>query len=307
MTICAAADIHYPRIDFHHCQAIAERMCESGADVLLLAGDVASGDEKHYRKILQLFECFHGPKLFVPGNHDLWSISRHSNTASRYRRTLRHIVERYGFHYLPNSPIIVGEVGFAGTVGWHDYTFRQSIPPQPELHVTPLRAFRGRNGPVMEPLVGRKDLPWEELTEDDYAGQALEWCEAGQLKRMLWNDAVHVNWGASDQQVAEMLANELRCDLIGIAKEAAHLVAVTHFVPFEGLLGATTDNVETAYVRAFAGSWRLGEAVASVPGCRLVLCGHWHHQKLIEAGDLVVANCSVGDGNSGPLLLTLPK
>jgi predicted phosphodiesterase len=306
VVICAAADIHYPRTGFSRCALVAKAMCESGADVIVLAGDMATGTEKHYRKLLQLFSPFAGPKLFVPGNHDLWSLARHPNTPRRYYQTLKRVTEGHGFRYLPGNPLVTDGVGFVGTVGWHDYSFRQLDPPAAGLRVTPLRARRGPQGPALQPVPGRADIPWEELTAADYSGQSVMWTEHERLKHLVWNDALHVAWGDADPDVARMLAEELARDIEAVAPSADSLVGVTHFVPFAELVGEPTHDVEAAYVKAYAGSSLLGEALRSSAKCRLVLCGHWHEQRVESVGNLVVANCSVGDEKSGPLRLTMP-
>jgi predicted phosphohydrolase len=115
-----------------------------GPDVLVLAGDISTG--ARYHKLLRLFDDFPGPRLFVPGNHDLWSRSRQPDTPRRYRRALRNIAEESDFHYLPGDPICVDGVGFAGTVGWYDYSFRQVERPHSGASVTPLWPDRRHKG-----------------------------------------------------------------------------------------------------------------------------------------------------------------
>jgi len=305
MRICAAADIHYPRTGPGRCEAIAERMCGSGADVLVLVGDLATGRGQHHRKLLRLFRSFTGPKLLVPGNHDLWSTGRRLDAWQRYHVVLKHIAERSGFHYLPGNPTVINGIGFVGTIGWFDYAFRQVQAPEAGLRVTPIRARRGRTGPRSEPIPGRHDVPWGELTDGDYAGQALMWNEGSLRKQLIWNDAVYVSWGAADPEVTKTLADDLAREAAIVEQQADRWVGVSHFVPFADLAGETSSNVEVAYVRAFLGSPVIGEVLASSPKCRLVLCGHRHEQQVRRIGEVVAANCSVGDGKSGPLLLTL--
>jgi len=305
LRICAAADIHYPRTHATRCAGLARAMCESGAEVLVLAGDISAGEEKHYRKLLRLFGDFEGPKLFVPGNHDLWSLSRHPNTPHRYHDTLRHIVERQGFRYLPGDPLAHGRVGFVGTVGWYDYAFRQPQPPQPGLRVTPLRAVRTRQGPEFVGDPARREVPWEELTPADYAGHALAWRAEDAIKRVVWNDGLHVRWGDTDAETVERLRDELAADIAAIEERVDYWVAVLHFLPFAKLLGEPAQDIEAAYVRAFLGAPAFGRLLAEHPKCRLVLCGHRHEAQVLSVGDMVLANCSVGDGKAGPLLLTV--
>ena len=305
MRICAAADIHYPRTDHDRCVAIAEAMCGSRADVIVLAGDVSTGPEKHYRKFLRLFRAFDGPRLLVPGNHDLWSLARRPDTQRRYRRTLKHIAETSGFHYLPGSPFVVGDVGFVGSIGWYDYSLRQVRSPVPGVRVTPLRARRTPRGPELDANFARRDVPWEELTEADFTGQALMWSHESVWKQLVWNDALYVGWGDTDSATTQRLADELGRDIEAVEPRVGYWVGVTHCVPFAELAGEPSADVEAAFVRAFLGSPVFGRAFLAHPKCRLVLCGHRHQQQVLSVGGIVAANCSVGDGGSGPLLLTV--
>lgn len=308
MVICAAADTHYPRRSATWAAALAEDMCHSGADVLVLAGDVSVGGAENYAQFLGLFQGFGGPKLFVPGNHDLWSVSRRPDTRARYDRSLRRIVRAHGFHYLPGAPRCVGNVGFVGTAGWYDYSFRQTVPPVPGLRVRGLKVSPGRLT-VKLPRLGDEARGWEELTEEDYAGKALMWEEDERLRSLVWYDGVHVDWRESDAATVARMAQDITLDATELAGNATILVGVSHFLPFAEFLAAEppAQDVGAAFCRAYLGSPVLGAAFLANPGFRLVLCGHLHAQKVISVGEVVAANCSVGDPDTGPLLLTLPE
>src|SRR5262245_44688652 len=45
-------------------------------------------------------------------------------TSWKHDIALRGIAAEHGFHYLPGSPLIIGAVGFAGSLGWYDYSLR---------------------------------------------------------------------------------------------------------------------------------------------------------------------------------------
>ena len=307
MIICAAADIHYPREGHEWCIALAREMCTCGADVIVLAGDICVGGRQHYAELLGMFADFDGPRLFVPGNHDLWDQASTPSTLERYNTWLPQIVGDHGFHYLPHAPTRVGNVGFVGTVGWWDYAFRQTRAPRPGLRATPMQAARGDSATKLLPISGRANVPWEELTAADYAGKALVWGDDGTPQSLIWNDAIYTDWGQPDEHVVRQMAQDIMRDADEMADGVGQLIGVCHFVPFEGLLPAPADDVSAAYCRAYMGSPLLGEAFLSHPKFSTVMCGHLHMQKVIEAGRLVVTNCSVGDKNAGPLLLTLPE
>lgn len=305
MRLCALADLHYPRYGHDWYQAVVRVVLEADAEVLVVAGDAAAGREGALEDCLRLFEAFHGVKLFVPGNHDLWQDPDRADTRGQYHHVLRDRSEAAGFHYLPSAPLIVDDVGFVGSLGWYDYSFRQVRPPRENLEVMPLRA--GVEGPLARAMEAMRKprVAWKDLTEVDYAGRALMWEDDGQLRSVLWNDAIYTNWGASDAQVAAQMEADLRRDLQRVGPRVRRIVGVCHCVPFERLLGDPWEDVGQAFCRAYMGAARLGQVFREDPRCELVLCGHSHHQALIHEGPITAANCSIGDGRSGPLQLAL--
>ena len=103
-------------------EALAERVCASDADVLLLAGDVGSGVIDDFPRCLALFSGFAGTRLLVPGNHDLWT--NDGDSEEIYRETLPALSAEAGFHMLDTGPFVTGRTAFIGNIGWYDYSFR---------------------------------------------------------------------------------------------------------------------------------------------------------------------------------------
>lgn len=308
MRICAAADIHYPRFGTDWARALARSMCEAQPDVLILAGDVSAGPDYRYRQFLGMFDTCGCPKLFVPGNHDLWSDAEEPDTSWRYSDGLRLLVEDCGFHYLPGAPFTLGDVGFAGTIGWWDYAYRQIAPPYDGLRVMPLAARVQDEATKLVPIPSRVLIPWSELTEADYDGKALVWQDLdGVQQSIIWNDVVHVDWGMPDADVARRCADELTADLAALGPEVGTIVGITHFVPFSELLSERQSDVQLAYCRAFMGSPLLGQVLERDPRVGLVLCGHQHRRYVTHRGGMVLADCGVAQDDDGPLLLNLPE
>src|SRR5580700_4969537 len=82
---------------------------------------------------LRQFQSLDLLKLVVPGNHDLWTESksalrRRQDSGWKHDVALRGIADEHGFHYLPGSPsgspLVAGDIGFTGSVGWYDYSLR---------------------------------------------------------------------------------------------------------------------------------------------------------------------------------------
>ncbi len=132
MKIIITADLHYgvgnnPKI----VASFAKRIIRTRADVLILVGDTFAFDTQLLVECLQLFVPFKGDKLFVAGNHDLWT--RGTDSLKIYEKTLPRITKQCGFHSLDEKPFIKGKVGFVGNIGWYDYSFKDKnrpIPPQ---------------------------------------------------------------------------------------------------------------------------------------------------------------------------------
>src|SRR5687767_10868904 len=73
MRLLVTADLHY---NHPKSKAVAddliEQMNRAGGDVLLLVGDTAIAEGDSLDRCLERFR-FNGPKLLVPGNHELWT------------------------------------------------------------------------------------------------------------------------------------------------------------------------------------------------------------------------------------------
>ena len=132
MKIIVTADIHYGVGNNQRLvQKFAKKIIRTKTDVLLLVGDTFAFHQQLLVECLTLFSPFKGDKLFVAGNHDLWT--RGANSLEIYEKILPRIVKQCGFHYLDQKPFIKGKVGFVGNIGWYDYSFKDKskpIPPQ---------------------------------------------------------------------------------------------------------------------------------------------------------------------------------
>src|SRR5580704_8532494 len=129
MRILITADLHYnhPRSKVL-AEELIEQMNSAGGDVLLVIGDTAVADGDSLEAGLGRFK-FSGPKLFVAGNHELWT--KGADSYRLFREELPRRVAALGWRWLENDPFISGDVAIVGTVGWYDYSFaaeRLGIP-----------------------------------------------------------------------------------------------------------------------------------------------------------------------------------
>ena len=110
---------------------LADAASRAELDVLVICGDV-SPDIMTLSKTLS---AFHGigqncKKLFVAGNHDIWLTGMNEGVTSHDKYSLMTaICQECGFHHLGDSPVVVGQVGFCGTIGWYDYSYKREKYP----------------------------------------------------------------------------------------------------------------------------------------------------------------------------------
>jgi len=257
--IVATADLHYEFEDYRpRVKALAEGVCALDADVLVLAGDTFAGEPRLLEACLRLFEGFRGEKLLVAGNHDLWA--PRGDSLLLYDRVIPEVAARCGFHDLDIAPRIVNGVGFVGTVGWYDYSFRD-----PHLGV-PMRFYEAKVAPgyaAASPEFRHLLDPAEQLPP-----QALK-------AASMWMDGKMIRWGLDDSAFNRLTIERLRGQLEAIEPHVEAIVAVTHHIPFGEMLTHKPDPSWT-FGNAFMGSVGLGEAILSCPRVSYAVFGHSH-------------------------------
>ncbi len=307
MRIAAVADLHHEEATRGRVEAVAEAICGAEADVLVIAGDLAASGWRDVGEVLALFSDFRGPRLMVPGNHDLWEHEPPFDTWRVYEEILPAIASEHGFHYLDSEPLVLGGIAFVGCMGWYDYSFRQRAAPREGLTVTPIQVVPGEEERMAFSAVpGAAESDWEELEAEDYAANGLIWQGDGAPHVAVWNDAVHLDWGRPAPELAARFAGRLREHLRAVADRAERVVGVTHFVPFAELAEYHLENPTRAFAKAYLGSPLLGKALLESEKLALVICGHRHRQEVREVRGVVTADAGIADQQVGPLLLMLP-
>src|SRR5437016_29094 len=129
MRLLITADLH-----FNHPRSrplaidMIDRMNQAGGDALLLIGDTAVADGDELEQCLTRFK-FNGPKLFLCGNHELWTQGPDSHQL--FTNDLPQRIRALGWHWLEIDPFVTQSFAIVGTVGWYDYSFaseRLAIP-----------------------------------------------------------------------------------------------------------------------------------------------------------------------------------
>ena len=279
MRVLATADLHY---NHPKSRALADdlidRMNRAGGDVLLLAGDSAVADGDSLEQCLARFR-FPGPRLFLAGNHELWT---HGPDSYRlFSDELPRRVRDLGWQWLETDPFIGpgtgGDVAIVGSVGWYDYSFAP-----PALGV-PRRFYEAK----VSPGVAARFEEFAYLLEDvgDVAPGARE--IVGR-----WNDGRFVKLGRSDEAFLDELLTNLRARL-GAHASVATILAAVHHLPFGALL-PPPGGAQWDFARAYLGSDRIGRLLLEFPNVRHVFCGHSHFPAEAQVGHVRAVNIGSG-------------
>ena len=281
MRLLATADLHY---NHPRARALAvdliETMNRAGGDVLLLAGDSAVADGDSLEQCLSRFR-FPGPKLFVAGNHELWTHGPDSHAL--FAEDLPRRVRALGWHWLQAEPFVApgaaGDVAVVGNVGWYDYSFANA-----DLGI-PRRFYE------------RKVSPGVAARFDEYAHLLAGASDVGPAAMDVvarWNDGRFVKLGRSDDAFLDELLTQLRAQLDALAAAAVPtVVAAVHHLPFRELL-PPPGGAQWDFAKAYLGSERIGRLLSEFPNVRHVLCGHSHLPARATVGHLRATNIGSG-------------
>jgi Icc-related predicted phosphoesterase len=284
MRLLATADLHYnhPR-SRESADELIDRINRERFDALLLVGDTAAGDGDALEQCLGRF-TFGGPKLFVAGNHELWT---HGDDSHRlFREELPRRVRALGWQWLQTESFRAGDVAVVGSVGWYDYSFAQA-----SLGI-PHRFYAAKVSPgVAERLEEYRHL----LEAADDVGPAAR----GVVAR--WNDGKFVKLHRTDAAFLDELLSELRGQLDAV-RDVPTVVAAVHHLPFAGLL-PPSHNAQWDFAKAYLGSGRIGGLLLEFPNVRHLLCGHSHFAARARVGRVDAVN--IGSGYRWKTLVTL--
>lgn len=207
MRVLALSDLHldYIRIrnglkldeERYIVKFLLEKLLNENIDIFVFAGDI-SAKLWEIELFFEVFKCFSGVKIFLPGNHDLWK-ERDIISSDKYYKLLPELCRGYDFYYLPHGPLHVDDLTFVGTVGWYDYSLGDSY---------------------YDKLVFEKG---------EYRG--IRWRET------YWKLISFVKDGRKlkNEEICDLMIMELEKNITFIPKNK-NVVFITHFLPFEELL-----------------------------------------------------------------------
>lgn len=239
--LAVISDIHIDLNGAPVLDALCARVRAVSPDILIVAGDIATGAATFLSTLLALKSC--APELLVvAGNHDVWTSPKARlaglDSWAWLDKLLPALCTEAGAHLLDAGPVVFGNVGFAGSLGWFDLTMREHL-----LDV-PADAYRtGRFGAVM----------WNDHRFAHF--------DDGQGKNL------------SSEVIAERLRDRLSAHLKGLS--TSRVVAVTHMLAWDRQV-ARRDRAGWSFVNAFMGSLRMGELLQADPRIELAIAGHTH-------------------------------
>ena len=273
MRVIATADLHYEFDQYRErVDALAAEICRVGGDVLAVAGDTFAHEPSLLVRCLELFEGFGGEKLLVAGNHDLWTGD--GDSFELYDRTIPRLAAECGFHDLDTGHRIVGDVGFVGSIGWYDYSFRD------ESIGVPMRFYEHKVGPgyaLGDPTYGRLVADTSDLTPTAMRAASG------------WMDGRMIHWALDDPRFTALTNERLESQLAAVEPRVRTIVAITHHIPFAEMLVRKSDPT-WAFGNAFMGSVGLGEALLRHEKVSHVVFGHSHTRDRRQVGHIDAIN-----------------
>jgi 3',5'-cyclic AMP phosphodiesterase CpdA len=275
MRILLTADLHYNHAKSRPlAQDLIAEINSTGGDVLVVIGDTAVADGDWLEQCLSRFQ-FAGPKLFVAGNHELWTHG--PDSYSLFTEELPRRVRNLGWRWLETEPFITPDLAIVGSIGWYDYSFAE-----PSLEI-PQRFYAAKVSPGAAAI-----LPtFAELFEpaDDISPTARNIIAR-------WNDGKFIKLGRNDEQFLQEILDRLSSQLTALAT-TPQVIAAVHNVPFRQLL-PPSHSAQWDFAKAYLGSQRLGQLLTSHPNISHVFCGHSHLAMQTTVDHIAAVN--VGSG-----------
>jgi len=269
MKIAFISDLHVDISpdNFKIIDYLIERLLSLKPDVFIIAGDIAANTHT-FEKTLKKFSSISCNKLLVAGNHDIWidsfsSLQKGITSGVKYREFLPQICERNNFIYLGLETHLIDGIGFAGTIGWYDYTFRNKKYDT----IFSIKTYRSKQF--------RETITWNDL---NFA---------------YWMDDSK-NIRKSDEEVAQEMEVSLKKQIESLKGQGINkTVVVTHHVPFRKMI-LYQNRLPWDFFSAFMGSKGLGDIILEESTITHVLCGHSHIKNSLQIGTVKAMKSPLG-------------
>jgi len=275
MRLVVTADIHF---NHPRSRTLAEDLIEqinrAGGDVLLLVGDTAVNDGDGIEQCLSRFR-FNGTKLFVAGNHELWTAG--PDSYELFHQTIPSRVRALGWIWLQDEPFKFDDIAIVGSIGWYDYTFAQK-----SLGI-PKRFYAAKISPGAAERLGEYKHLFEPGDDISLAAHEV-------IAR--WNDGRFVRLHRSDEEFLEELLDQLAKQLDDL-RDAKRIIAAIHHLPFAELL-PPPHSAQWDFAKAYLGSARIGQVLLQHPNVTDLLCGHSHFPAAAQVQNIRALNIGSG-------------
>lgn len=277
MRLIVTADLHYNHPRSRALAAeVVEKINADRPDAVLVVGDTAAADGDALEQCLGLFHI-NGPRLFVAGNHELWTHG--PDSYELFTRELPRRVEAMGWHWLEGRPFhLTDDTAVVGSIGWYDYSMAE-----PSLGIPP-RFYAAKVSPGAAKRLEEFRHLFEAGPDGDPPG------DREIVAR--WNDGKFVKLGRSDEAFLAELIDGLRAQLDSL-RETPRVVAAIHHLPFAELLPPRHGG-QWDFARAYLGSPRIGELLLKHPNITDVFCGHSHYPAEARIGHMQAVNLGSG-------------
>jgi Icc-related predicted phosphoesterase len=268
--------------DLHHNNArsrpgaeeLIEKINQTGGDVLVLVGDSAVLADGALEACLSRFR-FAGEKLFVPGNHELWSHG--GDSYELFTRILPQKIRELGWRWLPGEPFVTDTLAIVGSLGWYDYSFAQA-----DLGI-PRRFYEAKISPGAAERF------------EEYAGLFNPSDDISKKSRDIlarWNDGKFVTLHRTDDQFLDEMLAALKSQLDAL-REHPRVIAAIHQLPFRELL-PPPHTAQWDFAKAYLGSEKIGRLLLQYSNVREVICGHSHFPAEAQVGHIHAKNTGCG-------------
>lgn len=246
---------------------LIEELLSVKPDTFIIAGDIAANIQV-FDKTIKRFSAVSCRKLLVAGNHDIWidspsSLQKGIHSGVKYHELLPQICEQNNFTYLGLEPHVIDGIGFAGTIGWYDYTFRNKKYDD----MFSIKTYQNKQY--------RETITWNDL---NFA---------------YWMNGVN-NRRKSDEEVAQEMEASLQHQIKSLNRQGINrIVVVTHHVPFSKMI-LYQNQLPWDFFSAFMGSEGLGKIILEESSVTHVICGHSHIKNSFQIGSIKVMKSPVG-------------
>jgi predicted phosphohydrolase len=211
------------------------------------------------RESLALLHCDECTNLYVAGNHDIWFEDTGGPSS----------LEKYSHR--------IGEI--CHETGFHH------LPDSPVIQDS--IAFVGSIG-WYDYSFRRTDLdiPLKNYEQKEYRGA-------------VWYDLFKIDWSLTDTEATSLFNKRLDYDLKTLPNDVAHIVYVSHHLPFQKLT-IYKDRLPWDFHSAFMGAASTGMILEKNERIVLSISGHSHVRNHISVGSISAVTVPLGYGRPSP-------